>query len=86
MTRANRVFHVTVSREGRQPAFLAAAGRLDRIELVSVDDGEIVLYWELAPKPAARLLKTLRADLAGLDADAFMARWQDADAPADWPL
>lgn len=84
--KANRVFHLIVSREGREPAFLANRGRLDRIELVSVDEGEVVLYWELPAKPAARLVKSLRADLAGLDADAFIARWQDADVAADWPL
>jgi hypothetical protein len=84
--KANRVLHLIVTRGGREPAFLADRGRLDRIELVSVDEGEVVLYWELPAKPAARLLKTLRADLAGLDADAFLARWQDADVTADWPL
>lgn len=84
--KANRVFHLIVSREGREPAFLANRGRLDRIELVSVDEGEVVLYWELPAKPAARLVKSLRADLAGLDADAFIARWQDADVADDWPL
>ncbi|MEO8967332.1 MAG: hypothetical protein ABI355_06985 [Solirubrobacteraceae bacterium] len=84
--KANRVLHLIVARGGRQPAFLADRGRLDRIEVVSVDEGEVVLYWELPAKPAARLLKTLRADLAGLDADTFLTRWQDADVTADWPL
>ena len=84
--KANRVYHLIVDRGGREPAFLADKGRVDRIELVSIDDGEVVLYWELPAKQASRLLKTLREDLAGMDADAFAARWQDADVPADWPL
>ncbi len=84
--KANRVLHLIITRGGREPAFLAGRGRLDRIEVVSVDEGEVVLYWELPAKPAARLLKTLRADLAGLDVDSFLARWQDADVTADWPL
>lgn len=84
--KANRVLHLIVTRGGREPAFLADRGRLDRIEVVSVDEGEVVLYWELPAKPAARLIKTLRADLAGVDADTFLARWQDADVTADWPL
>jgi len=84
--KANRVLHLTVTRGGREPAFLADRGRLDRIEVVSVDEGEVVLYWELPAKPAARLLKALRADLAGLDVDSFLTRWQDADVTADWPL
>ncbi len=84
--KANRVLHLIVTRGGREPAFLAGRGRRDRIEVVSVDEGEVVLYWELPAKPAARLLKTLRADLAGLDVEPFLARWQDADVTADWPL
>ena len=79
--KANRVLHLIVTRGGHEPAFLAdtpfgarGRGRLARIEVVSVDEGEVVLYWELPAKPAARLLKTLRADLAGLDVDSFLTR------------
>ena len=84
--RANRIYHLIVSREGREPSFLATRGRLDRIEVVSVDDGEVVLYWNLPPKQASKLLRQLRADLVGLDAEQFIARWEGADSAADWPL
>jgi len=84
--KANRAFHLIVSREGLEPAFMADRARLDRIEVVSIDDGEVVLYWDLPAKQATRLLKELRADLVGLDADEFVARWEGADAVADWPL
>jgi len=77
--KANRAFHLIVSREGLEPAFLADAARTDRIEVVSIDDGEVVLYWELPAKPAAKLLKALRTDLASLDAGAFVSRWEGAD-------
>ena len=40
--KANRVYHLIVSREGREPSFLAMRGRTDRIEVVSVEDGEVV--------------------------------------------
>jgi hypothetical protein len=78
--RANRVFHLIVSREGREPAFLADRRRLDRIEVVSIDDGELLLYWDLPAKDAAKLAKQLRADLAGLEAEEFLALWEGADA------
>ena len=39
----------------------------------------MVLYWELPAKQAARLVKQLRADLAGLDAEEFIALWEGAD-------
>jgi hypothetical protein len=84
--RANRVFHLIVSREGREPAFMADRGRIDRIEVVSVDDGDVVLYWNLPAKPAAKLLKALRADLVGLEAKDFIARWDGADSADDWPF
>jgi hypothetical protein len=77
--KANRVFHLIVSRESREPAFLADPDRLDRVEVVSVDDGEVVLYWHLPVKQASKLVKALRTDLAGLDVEEFIARWEGAD-------
>ena len=78
--KANRLYHLIVSREGREPAFLSDPGRTDRIEVVSVDDGEVILYWELEPKQASKLLKLLRADLVSLESDEFFDKWLDADA------
>jgi hypothetical protein len=77
--KANRAYHLIVSRQGLEPAFLSSPERLDRIEVVSIDDGEVVLYWDLPAKQASKLLKALRADLTGLDADDFIARWEGAD-------
>jgi len=78
--KANRLYHLIVSREGHEPAFLSDPSRTDRIEVVSVDDGEVILFWEVDPKQASRLLKLLRADLASLDSDEFFDKWLDADA------
>lgn len=78
--KANRLYHLIVSREGREPAFLSDPNRTDRIEVVSVDDGEVILYWTVNPKQASRLLRLLRADLASLEADEFFDKWLDADA------
>jgi hypothetical protein len=77
--KANRAFELIVSRGGLEPAFLADAHRLDRIEVVSIDDGEVVLYWDLPAKPAAKLVRALRADLVGLAADEFIATWDGTD-------
>ena len=84
--KANRAYRLIVSREGREPAFMAERGRLDRIEVVAVADEEIVLYWDLPVKQASRLLKQLRRDLVGLEAPEFIARWEGADGTEDWPL
>lgn len=78
--KANRAYELIVSRGGLEPAFLADDGRTDRIEVVSVDDGEVVLYWDLPAKLASRLLKELRVDLASLEAAEFFDKWVGADA------
>ena len=78
--KANRAYHLIVSREGREPVFMADQGRLDRIEVISVDDGEVAFFWDLPAKRAARLLKELRADLVGLEAAEFFDKWVGADA------
>ena len=72
--RANRAFRLTVARSGR-----GVRPPCTRVEVVSVDDGEPVLYWELAPREAARLVRELRADLAGMQAAEFIALWEGAD-------
>ena len=78
--KANRAYQLIVSRGGREPAFLSDPGRTDRIEVVSIDDGEVILYWNVAAKQASKLLKMLRADLVNLQADEFFDKWLDADA------
>jgi hypothetical protein len=78
--RANRAYHLIVSRESLEPAFLADAHRLDRVEVVSVDDGEVVLYWAVDAKLASKLLRELREDLASLEAREFIDKWIGADA------
>ncbi|HEY4827750.1 MAG TPA: hypothetical protein VIH85_13325 [Solirubrobacteraceae bacterium] len=80
--KANRAYELIVSRGGREPAFLSDPNRTDRIEVVSIDDGEVILYWDVNVKQASKLLRLLRADLASLDAEEFFDKWLDADAEA----
>ena len=58
---------------------MADRDRLDRIEVVSIDDGEAVLFWDLPAKQASKLLKTLRVELVNLDAEEFISRWGGTD-------
>jgi hypothetical protein len=80
--KANRHFELIVSRSSHEPAFLGDPNRLDRIEVVSIDDGEVVLFWDLPVKEAKGLLRELRADLVGLSAEEFMRTWEGRDAGA----
>jgi hypothetical protein len=75
--RANRAFELLVSRETREPSFLADPRRHDRIEIVSIDDGEVVLFWELPARDAAKLVRQLRADLSQLGAEEFIQAWSE---------
>ena len=78
--KANRAYDLIVSRGGREPAFMSDPSRTDRIEVVSVDDGEVILYWNVAPTEASKLIRLLRADLVNLEAEEFFDKWLDADA------
>lgn len=77
-TRANRAYRLLVRRGGRAPAILAEPGRLDHVEVVEIDTGEVALSWNLEPRRATRLARALRADLAQLDALTFIVKWEDA--------
>ena len=77
--RANRAFELLVSRDGREPAFLADPRRLDRLEVVSVETGEVVFFWELPARAAAKLERRLREDLTTMEAPAFIDAWSRAD-------
>jgi hypothetical protein len=73
--RANRAYRLIVRRGGRMPAMLADPTRVDHLEVVEVAAGEVVLFWDLPPQEAARRARALRADLAQLQDEQFIARW-----------
>ena len=74
--RANREYELRVRRGGRGPALLRAPGTTDHVEVLEIATGEIALFWDTAPAQTGRLARALRADLAQLEADAFMAKWR----------
>jgi hypothetical protein len=73
--KANRAFELIVTRDGVEPAFLAKPERFDRVEVVSIADGEVVLFWELPAKEAAKLLKQLREELISFEVEEFKRAW-----------
>jgi hypothetical protein len=74
--KANRAYELLVRRESRVPAFLAGPDRLDHVEVVEVDSGEVVLFWDTEPRQTGKLSRALRADLAQLEAAEFIAKWR----------
>lgn len=82
--RANRAYRLIVTRGGLMPAPLADVTRVDHVEVVEVDSGEVALFWDCAPQVASRLARSLRTDLAQLRAEEFFERW--ATVQDDVPL
>jgi hypothetical protein len=77
--RATHAYRLIVTRGGRAPALLADASRVDHIEVVEVESGEAVLFWDRPPQAASKLARALRADLAQLEAAEFIARWSTVE-------
>jgi len=78
--KANRAYRLIVTRASRVPALLADAERVDHIEVVNVDDGEVVLFWDMPAHAASRMARALRAELSQLEADEFIARWSSVES------
>jgi hypothetical protein len=77
--KAARAYRLIVTRAGRAPALLADPTRVDHIEVVEIDSGEVVLFWDRSPQPASKLARELREDLGRLEAEEFMARWSTVE-------
>jgi hypothetical protein len=77
--KAGRAYRLIVTRGGLTPAPLADPMRSDHIEVVEVDSGEVVLFWDRPPQAASKLARALRADLAQLDDKTFIAHWSTVE-------
>jgi hypothetical protein len=61
--RANRAYELLVRRG-------------EHVEVVEIDSGEVVLFWDTIPGDTGKLARALRADLAQLEAHAFLTKWR----------
>jgi hypothetical protein len=78
--RAGRCFRLIVRRGGLAPAFLASPDRIDHIEVVEIDGGEVVFFWDCPPHTASRRAREVREDLGRMDREDFLARWSTVEA------
>ncbi len=74
--KANRAYELIVRRGGRGPALLRSPDEFDHVEVVEIESGEVVLFWDTTPAQTGRLSRALKADLAGMDAEKFLAHWR----------
>jgi len=81
--KAKRAYRLIVGRTGWAPAVLAEGQRVDHVEVVEIDGGEVVLFWDCPPVEASRLARRLRSDLETLEDDEFIARWSAYELGAD---
>jgi hypothetical protein len=77
--RAKDAYRLIVTRGGRAPALLADPQRVDHIEVVEIESGEVALFWDRPPHAASRLARAVRADINSLDAEEFHQRWSTVD-------
>jgi len=77
--RANRAYRLIVTRGGLAPAPLADTRRVDHIEIVEIDSGEVILFWDRPPQMASRMARMLREEISQLEAEEFMAHWSTVE-------
>jgi hypothetical protein len=80
--RARDAYRIVHRRGGRVPAALAP-DRMDQVEIVSLDDGEVALFWDLTAPHARRVLKLMRAELVQMEAREFFERWASFEGEDD---
>jgi hypothetical protein len=79
--KANRAYELIVRRGGRGPALLRSPDEFDHIEVVEIDSGEVVLFWDTTPAQTGRLARALKADLARMEAQEFLLAWRRYESP-----
>ncbi len=77
--RAKDAYRLIVRRGGMAPALFADPERVDHIEVVEVQSGEAVLFWDRPPHAASRLAREVRRDLNSMEAQDFRARWDSVE-------
>ncbi|HSD80272.1 MAG TPA: hypothetical protein VLB47_06405 [Solirubrobacteraceae bacterium] len=80
--RARHAYRIVHRRGGLTPAALDP-DRMEQVEIVSLDDGEVVLFWDLTAAHARRVLRLMRAELVQMDAREFFERWASFEGEAD---
>ena len=77
--KAGHGYRLIVTRGGLTPAPLADTARVDHVEVVEVNSGEVVLFWDRPPREASKLSRALREDLTQLEEDEFIQRWSTVE-------
>ena len=79
---AARSYEVKVTRAGLAPGRLSP-GRFDLVEVISLEDMEVVLFWDVPARDTARMEAALREELARMAEGEFLSRWSAVVSPDD---
>ena len=80
---AARSYEVKVTRAGITPGRLASPARFDLVEVISLDDMEVVLFWDVPARETARMEAALREELSRMGEEEFLSRWSAVVSPDD---
>ena len=69
--KANRAYELIVTKGNRLDL-----NRIDHLEILELDSGEVVLFWDTLRNQTGKLARALKRDLAQLEGDAFVAKWR----------
>ncbi|CAB4913238.1 unannotated protein [freshwater metagenome] len=73
--RAKSAYRLIVTRTGSGSRLFGGGDAVAHVEIQSLDDLEVVLYWDVPGRSRRRLEEAIRADLETLTPDEFLARW-----------
>ena len=79
---AARSYEVKVPRAGLAPGRLSP-GRFDLVEVISLEDMEVVLFWDVPARDTTRMEAALREELARMGEEEFLSRWSAVVSPED---
>ena len=80
---AARNYEVKVTRAGLAPGRLASPARFDLVEVISLEDMEVVLFWDVPARDTTRMEAALREELARMGEEEFLSRWSAVVSPED---
>ena len=69
--KANRAYELIVTKGNRLDL-----NRIDHLEILELDSGEVVLFWDTLRNQTGKLARALKRDMAQLEDEEFVAKWR----------
>lgn len=76
--KAGRRLQLVHERASRAPRFLTDQTALEHLEIVEIETAETALFLDVPAADAPRIARAMKADLAGMETEDFLAKWSAA--------